>query len=118
MTSVHIKRFKIFKDRRGRMRYSHRETGQKIDLAKAPLGSAAFFTECAKITAIAEANNAKAPKVGTLGTSPPRHGATIGSAPTFWNPSATRPSTPSTRHRRQSSTTRPPRRLVGGAQTC
>jgi hypothetical protein len=67
MTTVRIKGFKIFKDRHGRMRCYHRETGQKIDLVKAPLGSAAFFTECEKITAIAEANKAKAPKIGTLG---------------------------------------------------
>ena len=52
MTTVRIKGFKIFKDRHGRMRCYHRETGQKIDLVKAPLGSAAFFTECEKITAI------------------------------------------------------------------
>jgi hypothetical protein len=62
MTTVRIKGFKIFKDRHGRMRCYHRETGQKIDLVKAPLGSVAFFTECEKITAIAEANKAKAPK--------------------------------------------------------
>ena len=67
MTVVRIKGFKIFKDRHGRMRCYHRETGQKIDLVKAPLGSADFFTECKRISAIAEANKAKAPKVGTLG---------------------------------------------------
>lgn len=54
MTTVRIKGFKIFKDRHGRIRCYHRETGQKIDLVKAPLGSAAFFTECEKITAIAD----------------------------------------------------------------
>jgi hypothetical protein len=57
MTTVRIKGFKIFKDRHGRMRCYHRETGQKIDLVKAPLGSAAFFAECEKITAIAEAKD-------------------------------------------------------------
>ena len=67
MTTIRIKGVKIFKDRHGRMRCYHRETGHKIDLGKVPLGSAAFFTECEKITAIAEANKAKAPKVGTLG---------------------------------------------------
>ena len=67
MTVVRIKGFKIFKDRHGRMRCYHRETGQKIDLVKAPLGSAAFFTECERITAVGAANKAKAPKVGTLG---------------------------------------------------
>lgn len=67
MTTVRIKGFKIFKDRHGRMRCYHRETGHKIDLVKAPLGSAAFFTECEQTTAISEANKAKAPKVGTLG---------------------------------------------------
>lgn len=45
MTTVRIKGFKIFKDRHGRMRCYHRETGQKIDRVKAPLGSAAFLTE-------------------------------------------------------------------------
>lgn len=121
MTTVRIKGFKIFKDRHGRMRCYHREIGQKIDLVKAPLGSAAFFTECEKITAIAEANKAKAPKVGTLGgliqsyyetehfkISPQRRGATTGSARTFLNLSATRPSTPSTRPLWRAFMTRPP----------
>lgn len=67
MTVVRIKGFKIFKDRHGRMRCYHRDTGQKIDLVNAPIGSAAFLGECEKIVAIAEANKAKAPKVGTLG---------------------------------------------------
>ncbi len=67
MTLVRIKGFKIFKDRHGRMRCYHRETGQKIDLTAAPIGSAAFLAECEKIRTIANANKAKAPKVGTLG---------------------------------------------------
>jgi len=40
MTHVRVKGFKIFKDRHGRMRCYHRATGHKIDLTKAPLGSA------------------------------------------------------------------------------
>lgn len=67
MTHVRIKGFKIFKDRHGRMRCYHRETGHKIDLMKAPLGSAEFLAECEKIRTIVEANRARAPKVGTLG---------------------------------------------------
>lgn len=50
----------------GRPAY-HRETGHKIDLMKAPLGSAEFLAECEKIRTIVEANRARAPKVGTLG---------------------------------------------------
>ena len=67
MTHIRVKGFKIFNDRHGKLRCYHRTTGHKIDLDKAPLGSAEFFTECAKITALAEAMKAKAPKTGTLG---------------------------------------------------
>ncbi len=67
MTRIRVKGFKIFNDRHGKSRCYHRETGQKVDLHKAPLGSAEFFAECAKITALAEAMKAKAPKPGTLG---------------------------------------------------
>ena len=67
MTRIRVKGFKIFDDRHGKPRCYHRATGRKIDLGTAPLGSAEFFTECAKITALAEALKAKAPKPGTLG---------------------------------------------------
>jgi integrase len=65
MTRVHVKGFKIFPDRHGKMRCYHRVTGRAIDLENAPLGSAEFFAECARITEL----NKKVgpPKPGTLG---------------------------------------------------
>jgi len=67
MSRIRVKGFKIFDDRHGKARCYHRATGHKIDLDKAPLGSAEFLAECAKITALAEAMKSKAPKPGTLG---------------------------------------------------
>ncbi|SHM74148.1 Site-specific recombinase XerD [Roseovarius litoreus] len=67
MTRVKVKGFKIFDDRHGKARCYHRATGHKIDLEKTPLGSAGFFAECARISAIAEARKAQALKPGTLG---------------------------------------------------
>lgn len=67
MTQVRVKGFKIFKDRHGKQRCYHRETGHKVDLTHAPIGSAEFFAECETIRAIAEAQRVKAPKAGTLG---------------------------------------------------
>lgn len=64
MTRVRVKGFKIFKDRHGRERCYHRATNNKIDLKAAPLGSAEFFAECARISALATVT---APKPGTLG---------------------------------------------------
>ena len=64
MTVVRVKGFKIFKDRHGRERCYHRKTGEKIDLTKAPKGSAEFLAECARISALA---TAVTPKPGTLG---------------------------------------------------
>jgi integrase len=64
MTVVHVKGFQIFNDRHGRPRCYHRATGTKIDLKIAPLGSAEFLAECARITALATVT---APKPGTLG---------------------------------------------------
>jgi len=55
MTKVRVKGFKIFKDRHGKQRCYHRETGHKVDLSHAPIGSAEFFAECETIRAIAEA---------------------------------------------------------------
>ena len=53
MTHIRVKGFKIFDDRHGKTRCYHRLTGHKIDLDRAPLGSAAFFAECDKIVALA-----------------------------------------------------------------
>jgi hypothetical protein len=65
MTRVHVKGFKIFKDRHGiNWRCYHRATGIKIDLKAAPLGSAEFFAECARISALTTVTT---PKPGTLG---------------------------------------------------
>ncbi|GJD52466.1 hypothetical protein OPKNFCMD_5232 [Methylobacterium crusticola] len=64
MTVVRVKGFQIFPDRHGRMRCYHRKTRQVVDLGKAPLGSAEFFAECARISALAVAVT---PKPGTLG---------------------------------------------------
>ena len=67
MTRVRVKGFKIFNDRHGKPRCYHRATGHKVDLKKAPLGSAEFFDACADIVAKATAMKAKEPKPGTLG---------------------------------------------------
>jgi integrase len=65
MTVVRVKGFKIFDDRHGHQRCYHRKTGIKIDLKKAPLGSAEFMAECARMRALTTADSA--PKPGTLG---------------------------------------------------
>ncbi len=65
MTHVRVKGFKIFRDRHGRWRCYHRVTGERVDLAKAPLGSAGFFAECARIVALTCI--AAPPKPGTIG---------------------------------------------------
>lgn len=72
MTMIKVKGFKIFRDKKRpfKERCYHRKTGLKVNLEKAPLGSAAFFAECQKITASYEASRAKEPKPGTLGTLP------------------------------------------------
>ena len=64
MTVVRIKGFKIFSDRHGHQRCYHRKTGIKIDLKAAPLGSAEFMVECARIAALTTVTT---PKPGTLG---------------------------------------------------
>ncbi len=66
MTRVPIKGFKIFADRFGHMRCYHRATGEKIDLKTAPLGSAAFMAEVARIGSLSKPD--AAPKAGTLGS--------------------------------------------------
>jgi integrase len=66
MTIVRVKGFHIFKDRHGRLRCYHRKTRTSVDLARAPIGSAEFIAECAKIAALAAAKAGKE-KPGTLG---------------------------------------------------
>ncbi len=67
MTKVKLRGFQVFKDRHGRWRAYHRKTRTRVDLDKAPIGSAEFFAECARITALAEAAGAQKDKPGTLG---------------------------------------------------
>jgi hypothetical protein len=67
MTIVRVKGFHIFKDRHGHLRCYHRRTGASVDLAKAPIGSAEFIAECAKIAELAKAKAAGKEKPGTLG---------------------------------------------------
>jgi hypothetical protein len=62
VTIVRVKGFKIYLDCRKKMRCYHRKTHTPIDLNKAPIGSAEFFAECAKIAA-----KAGKEKPGTLG---------------------------------------------------
>jgi hypothetical protein len=59
MTVIRVKGFKIFPDRHGHLRCYHRKTGIRVDLKKAPLGSAEFLAACAKIAALAEVNAAE-----------------------------------------------------------
>jgi integrase len=67
MTIVRVTGFKIFPDRHGHLRCYHRKTGLPIDLKKAPIGSAEFLSECAKIGALADAQRAEKERPGTLG---------------------------------------------------
>lgn len=67
MTYVRVSGFKIFKDRHGKHRCYHRKTGIKIDLERAPIGSAAFIAECEKIAALTVSAAGQGPKPGTLG---------------------------------------------------
>ena len=67
MTRVRVKGFKVFSDRHGRKRCYHRATGIKVDLEKAPFGSAQFFVARDKITAAANAQRTRTSKAGTLG---------------------------------------------------
>jgi hypothetical protein len=64
MTAVRVRGFQIFEDRHGKWRCYHRKTGAKIDLSKAPLGSAEFFAECTRLVECAKSTT---PKRGTLG---------------------------------------------------
>ena len=67
MTNVRLRGFQIFSDRHGKRRCYHRLTRQKIDLQKAPIGSMEFISECARITALVEAQKSQVPRPGTLG---------------------------------------------------
>lgn len=67
MTVVRVKGFKIFSDRYGKLRCYHRQTGRKIDLDQAPIGSARFLAECEAIRATQDANSLRTAKPGTLG---------------------------------------------------
>lgn len=67
MTKIKLRGFQIFQDRHGRWRCYHRKTRTAVDLAKTPLGSAQFFAECARLTALADAAGAQKEKPGTLG---------------------------------------------------
>src|ERR1700730_7518959 len=66
MTIVRVKGFQIFNDRHGRLRCYHRKSRVSVDLAKAPIGSAEFIAECARIAGLAEAKATNG-KPGTLG---------------------------------------------------
>jgi len=65
MTVVRVKEFKIFADRHGKPRCYHRKTGIAVDLTNAPLGSAEFFAQCARIGQLAAIS--PEPRPGTLG---------------------------------------------------
>jgi len=62
---VRVKGFQIFKDRHGKVRCYHRATRTPIDMERLPVGSAEFFAECQRITALA--TKADVTKPGTLG---------------------------------------------------
>ena len=64
MTIVRVKGFQIFADRHGRMRCYHRKSRIAVDLEKAPLGSAEFFSECSRIGELTKASGP--PRPGTL----------------------------------------------------
>jgi len=65
MTVVRVKGFQIFADRYGRMRCYHRKSRISVDLKNAPIGTAEFLAECARITELTK--NSGPPKAGTMG---------------------------------------------------
>jgi integrase len=65
MTRITVRGFQIFVDRHGKMRCYHRKSRTAVDLGEAPLGSAEFFAECARIGAITKASTPLKP--GSLG---------------------------------------------------
>jgi hypothetical protein len=81
MTVVRIKGFKVFPDRHGHMRCYHRKTGIAIDLKRAPLGSAEFMAECARIRALTTVPSSKPGTLGQLITEYRAHVAFTDLAP-------------------------------------
>ncbi len=75
MRYIRPRGFKIFDDRHGKTRCYHRKTNIAVDLVKFPIGSAEFFAECARITALAERSNKTKP--GSLGMLVGRYRADI-----------------------------------------
>jgi hypothetical protein len=65
MTHIRVKGFQIFADRYGTLRCYHRNTRTPVDLKTAPIGSAEFFAECARIAELTMTLGP--PKPGTLG---------------------------------------------------
>jgi len=65
VTIVRVKGFQIFSDRHGKMRCYHRLSRVAVNLDRAPIGSPAFFAECARISA--QSIPTTAAKPGTLG---------------------------------------------------
>ena len=66
MTRIRVQGFQIFADRHGKLRCYHRSTRTAVDLDAAPLGSAQFFAECARITELIKMAGPSKP--GTLGS--------------------------------------------------
>lgn len=64
MTIVRLKGFQIFIDRHGRRRCYHRASRTPIDLEQFPIGTAAFFGECQRVSELHKA--AAQPRPGTL----------------------------------------------------
>ena len=64
MTVIRVKGFQIFRDRHGKWRCYHRKTRTSLNLSRAPIGSAEFLSECARIAALSAVIS---PKAGTLG---------------------------------------------------
>src|SRR5215216_3365186 len=64
MTFARIRGFKIFRDRHGKWRCYHRQSGTPIDLKNAPFGSAEFFAECTRVAGLGQTIAARP---GTLG---------------------------------------------------
>lgn len=65
MTRIRVRGFQIFQDHTGVWRCYHRVTRTSVNLKTSPLGSAAFFAECARIAE--KTKPAVQPKAGTLG---------------------------------------------------
>lgn len=66
MTYVRLKGFQIFEDRHGKWRCYHRASGTAVNLTQFELGTAAFFAECSRITALHQPQIAD-DKIRTIG---------------------------------------------------